>query len=139
VTNGRQLSYAEATKPSGTLKPIAKRTGTAAVPAASKDAASRRTPAGPSGRVPGPLSGKPEGTTFTAAQVEGRVPPEERRNKTPVYVSGVSNTRKFLEWIREKTASKLLAQIRGETLMLLPETADGFRATIGALRFLGED
>jgi hypothetical protein len=51
----------------------------------------------------------------------------------------VSNTRKFLEWIREKTASKLLAQMRGETLMLVPETADGFRATIGALRSLGED
>jgi hypothetical protein len=75
--------------------------------------------------VPGPLSGKPEGTTFTAAQVEGRVPPGERRNKTPLYVSGVSNTRKFLEWIREKTASKLLAQMRGETFMLVPEIAEG--------------
>jgi hypothetical protein len=51
----------------------------------------------------------------------------------------VSNTRKFLEWIREKTASNLLAQMRGETLMLVPETAEGFRATIGALRSLGED
>jgi hypothetical protein len=50
----------------------------------------------------------------------------------------VSNTRKFLEWIREKTASKLLAQLRGETLMLVPETADGFRATLLALRSLGE-
>jgi hypothetical protein len=29
--------------------------------------------------------------------------------------------------------------MRGETLMLVPETADGFRATIGALRSLGED
>jgi hypothetical protein len=37
------------------------------------------------------------------------------------------------------SASKLLAQMKGETLMLVPETADGFRATIGALRFLGED
>jgi hypothetical protein len=49
------------------------------------------------------------------------------------------NTRKFLEWIRAKTASKLLAQMKGETLMLVRETADGFRATIGALRSLGED
>jgi hypothetical protein len=32
----------------------------------------------------------------------------------------VSNTRKFLEWIREKTASKLQAQMRGETLMMVP-------------------
>jgi hypothetical protein len=51
----------------------------------------------------------------------------------------VRNTRKFLEWIRAKTASKLLAQMKGETLMLVPETADCFRATIGALRSLGED
>jgi hypothetical protein len=51
----------------------------------------------------------------------------------------VSNTRKFLEWISEKTASKLLAQMRGENLMLVPETAEGFRATIRALRSLGED
>jgi hypothetical protein len=49
----------------------------------------------------------------------------------------VSNTRNFLEWIREKTASKLLAQMRGESLMLVPGTADGFRATIEALLSLG--
>jgi hypothetical protein len=71
--------------------------------------------------------------------VEGRVPPGERRNKTPVYVSGVRNTRKFLERIREKTASKLLAQMKGETLIVVPETADGYRATIGDLRSLGGD
>jgi hypothetical protein len=81
VTSGRQLSYAEANKPSGTLKPIAKGTGTAAVPAAPKAASPRRTSAGPSGSVPGPLSGKPEDTTVTAAQVEGRVPPESDATK----------------------------------------------------------
>jgi hypothetical protein len=75
ATSGRQHSYAEETKPSGTLKPTAKGTGTAAVPAASKDAAPRRTSAGPSGSASGPLSGTPEGTTFTTAQVEGRAPP----------------------------------------------------------------
>jgi hypothetical protein len=51
----------------------------------------------------------------------------------------VRNTRKFLEWIRAKTASKLLAQMRGEILMLVQETADGYRAITGALRSLGED
>jgi hypothetical protein len=51
----------------------------------------------------------------------------------------VRNTRKFLEWIREKTTSKLLAQMKGESLMVMPETADGFRATIGEMRSLGED
>jgi hypothetical protein len=53
-----------------------------------------------------------------------------------VYVSGVKTTRKFLEWIRSKFESKLVAQIKGEILMLVPETADGFWATIGALRSL---
>jgi hypothetical protein len=67
ATSGRQLTYAEVSKPSGTLKPTVKGTGTAAVPAASKDAAPRRTSAGPSGSESGPLSVKPEGTTFTAA------------------------------------------------------------------------
>jgi hypothetical protein len=80
--SGRQLSYAEVSKPSGTLKLTAKGTGTDAVPDASKDAEHRRKSAGSSGSVPGPLSGKPEGTTVTAAKVEkGAPPPRERRKK----------------------------------------------------------
>jgi hypothetical protein len=53
-------------------------------------------------------------------------------------VSGVRKTRKFLKWIRAKSASKLLEQLKEEILMLVPRTADGFRATIGALRSLEE-
>jgi hypothetical protein len=75
ASRGRQLSYAEVRKPSGTPKPTAKGTGTAAVPAASSEAAPRRTSAGSSGSVSGPLSGTPKGTTFTTAQVENRDPP----------------------------------------------------------------
>jgi hypothetical protein len=86
--------------------------------------------------VSGPLSVAPIGTTFTTAQVDKVVPREERCNKTPVYVSGVKNTRKFLDWIRAKSESKLVAQMKGEILIQVPETADGFRATIGALRSL---
>jgi hypothetical protein len=84
------------------------------------------------------MGGTPTSTTPSSAQVEKVVPPGERRNKTPVYVSGVKNPRSFLEWIRKKSASKLVAQMKGEYLMLAPETADGFRATIDALRSLGE-
>jgi hypothetical protein len=51
---------------------------------------------------------------------------------------GVRNLRKFLGWIRAKTASKLLAQMTGEILMLVSETAEGLRAIIGALRSLGQ-
>jgi hypothetical protein len=47
-------------------------------------------------------------------------PPADRRNKTPVYVSGVRYTRKFIEWIPEKTASKLLDQMKGESLLVVP-------------------
>jgi hypothetical protein len=55
-----------------------------------------------------------------------------------VYVSRVRNTRKFLEWIRAKTASKRLSQMKGENLMLVLETADGSRTTIGPLPSLVE-
>jgi hypothetical protein len=48
----------------------------------------------------------------------------------------VINTRKLLEWFRAKSGSKHVTQMKGEILMLLPESADGFRATIGALRSL---
>jgi hypothetical protein len=76
--------------------------------------------------------------TSSTAHVDKVVPPGERRNKTPVYVSGVKNTRRFQEWIRAKSGSNLVAQMKGEILMLVPDTADGFRATIGALRSLDE-
>jgi hypothetical protein len=45
-----------------------------------------------------------------------------------VYVSGVKKLRNFLEWIRTKSASTRVAQMKG----------DGFRVTIDALRSLGE-
>jgi hypothetical protein len=74
-------------KPSGKLKPTAKGTSTAPVPAASMKAAQRRTYPGASGDVSGPLSVAPIGTTSSTAQVDKVVPHGERRNKTPVYVS----------------------------------------------------
>jgi hypothetical protein len=84
------------------------------------------------------MGGTPTSTTPSSAQAEKVVPPGEWRNKTPVYVSGEKNPRSFLEWVRTKSASKLVVQMKGEYLMLVPETADGFRATISALRSLGE-
>jgi hypothetical protein len=75
-------------KLSGTLKPTAKGTSYAPVPAASKEAASRRTSPGAPGDVSGPLSVAPIGTTSKTAQVDKVVPHGERCNKSPVYVSG---------------------------------------------------
>jgi hypothetical protein len=45
--------------------------------------------------------------------------------------------RSFLGWIRVKTAGKLV-QMKGEYLMLVSDTAGGFRATIWALRSHGK-
>jgi hypothetical protein len=79
---------AEPNKLSGELKPTAKGTVTASVPAASTEAAPRRTSPGTSGYVSGPLSVTPNGATLTSAQVEIRALPGERSNKPPVYVTG---------------------------------------------------
>jgi hypothetical protein len=79
------------------------------------------------------LSNAPIGTTSTTDQVDKVVPPGERRNKTPVYASGVKKTRKFLDWIRAKSESELVAQMKSEIVIMVPEIADGFRATIGAV------
>jgi hypothetical protein len=38
----------------------------------------------------------------------------------------VRNTCRFLEWISEKSACRLVAQVKEEILMLVHETADGF-------------
>jgi hypothetical protein len=46
--------------------------------------------------------------------------------------------RGFLTWIRASCQSGLSAQIKGKKLMLVPQTAEGFRATISALRSLNE-
>jgi hypothetical protein len=43
-----------------------------------------------------------------------------------------------MDWICAKSGSKLMAQMKEEILILVLKTADGFRASIGALRSLGE-
>jgi hypothetical protein len=64
--------------------------------------------------------------------------PAERGNKSPVYVSEMRNRLEVLEWIGTKSGSRIVAQMRGEYIMLELVTADGFRATIGALKSLDE-
>jgi hypothetical protein len=76
----------------------------------------------------------PNGTTVNAYVDANAAPAVERQNKTPIYVSGVEDTRDFLSRIRASCPSGLTAQIKGEKLMLVPRTADGFRATVSALR-----
>jgi hypothetical protein len=124
--------------PSVTLKLTAKGTSNAPAPAASMETASRRTSPGALGDVSGPLSVAPIGTTSATVQANKVIPHGRATQQNPgVSVRG-EKTRRFLEWIRAKSGRKLVAQMKGEILMLVPKTADSFRATIGALRSLDE-
>jgi hypothetical protein len=80
----------------------------------------------------GPLDGMPAGTTL----IDKVAPTGERPNKTPIFASGVSDTRGFITWLRKQCPSSLSAQLKPEKLMIVPGTADGFRATLSALRSL---
>ena len=79
----------------------------------------------------GPLSSMPAGSTQAEAVPTGKLP-----NKTPSFVAGVTDTRGFFAWLETLCPSSLSAQKKGEKLMIVPGTADGFRATVSALRSL---
>ena len=84
----------------------------------------------------GPLSGTPAGTTDHAHVANTSAPAGQRPNKTPIFISGVSDTRGFLAWLRASCPGGLTAQLKAERLMVVPSTADGFRAAVKALRSL---
>ena len=84
----------------------------------------------------GPLSDNPDGTT-THAQVNNDCSSEgERPNKTPIFISGVLDTRSFLTWLRASCPGGLTAQLKAEKMIVFPSTANGFRAAVRALRSL---
>jgi len=88
----------------------------------------------------GPLSGRPDGTNANAQVANACPPAEELPNKKPIFISGVSDTRSFLAWLRASCFGGLMAQLKGEKLMVVPSNADGFRAAVSALRSLdGKD
>jgi hypothetical protein len=84
----------------------------------------------------GPLSDKPNDTTPKAQVTNTSLPAEQRPNKTPVFISGASNTCGFLAWLRVSCPGGLTAQLKCEKMMVVPATADGFRAVVSALRSL---
>jgi len=77
----------------------------------------------------GPLSGKPDGNTPNAC-----LPAGQRPNKTPIFISGVTDTRAFLAWLRASCPGGLMAQLKSVKLIVIPSTADVFRAVVSALR-----
>ena len=90
--------------------------------------------------VPGPLSGITDGATANAQVANACLPAGQRTNKTPILISGVSDTRYFLACLRASCLGGLTSQLKGEQLMVVSSTADRFRAVVGALRSLdGKD
>ena len=103
-------------------------------PAASSETATRRMSLVD---VLGPLCGMPDGATPNAQVVINTSALEgERQNKNPIYVTEITDTRDFLTWLRASSQSGLSAQMKGEKLMLVPCTAEGFRAIVSVLRSL---
>jgi hypothetical protein len=84
----------------------------------------------------GPLSGTPAGTAVNVKVAITCAPAGERTNKKAIFISGVSETRDFLAWLRASCRSGLTAQLKGEKLMVVPTTTDGFRAAVSSLRSL---
>jgi len=87
----------------------------------------------------GPLSDKPDDTTTHAQVTNVCLPAGERPNKTPIFISGARDTRSFLAWLRASGPGGLTTQLKAEELMVIPSTANGFRAAVSALRSLDED
>jgi len=88
----------------------------------------------------GPLSGMPDVPTSNAQVANACLAAGERSNRTPIFISGISDTRSFLAWLRVSCPGGLMAQTKGEKLMVVPSTADGFTAAVSALRSLdGKD
>jgi len=84
----------------------------------------------------GPLSDKPDGTTPNAQVTNTCLSAGERPNNTPIFISGACNTRAFLAWARVSCPGGLTAQLKPEKLMVVPSTANVFRAAVSALRSL---
>ena len=118
-------------QPNGSLKP----TGMGSEQSKS-DALSETTSRPMSSDISKHLSDKPNGTTKHAQVANTCLPAGERHKKKPIFITGVSDTRTFLVWLRASCSSGLTAQEKGEKLMVIPSTSDGFRATISALRSL---
>jgi hypothetical protein len=118
-------------QPSGSLKPTAMDLDMSE-PTVSSETANRRM----SSDMSGPLSDMPDGATHNAQVNNTCLPAGERPNKTPIFISGFCDTRAFLAWLQASCPGSLTAQLKSEKLMVVPSTADRFRAAVSALRSL---
>ena len=81
----------------------------------------------------GLLSDMPDGTTTNGQVAITSLPSVERPNNTPIFISGVRDTREFLAWLQANFSGGLTVQQRVEKLMVVPSNAKGFRAVDSAL------
>ena len=136
--SGRGATYADLlarpvapSQPSGPLKPIAMDSDPSE-PDVSMETTNRRM----SSDISGLMSGMRVGTASKAQVTNACLPAGERPNKMHIFISRVSDTRSFVAWLRASCPGGLMAQLKGEKLMVVPSTADGFRAAVSALRSL---
>jgi len=115
-------------QPSGPLKPTAMDSDPSQT-AASTETVNRRM----SSDMSGPLSGKPDGTTPNAQVANTCLSAGELPNKNRIFISGARYNRAFLTWLRGSCPGDLTAQRKAEDLMVVPSTANGFRAAVNAL------
>ena len=115
-------------QPSGLLKPTAKGPEPSEH-AISHEMVHRRM----SPDMSGPMSGMPNSTTPNAQVANTKLPEGEGINKTPIFISGVNDTRAFLAWLRGSCPRNLSAQLKDENLVVVPDKADGLRAAVSAV------
>jgi hypothetical protein len=86
----------------------------------------------------GPLNGMPVGATIPNPQPANpsAVNTGALRNRTPIYIMGVSDTRGVLACLRSCCLKGISAQMKGEQQMVVPGTADDFWAANTAIRYL---
>ena len=118
-------------QPNGSLKPTAMDSDPSE-PAVSLETVNRRM----SSDTSGPVIDKPDGTTTHAQVTNACLPAGQRPNKPPTFISGVRDTCSFLAWLRAYCPGGLSTQLKAEKLMVVPSTANRFRAVVSALRSL---
>ena len=117
---------------SGSLKPTAMDSDMSE-PTVSFETANRRM----SSDTSGSLNDTPDGATLNAQEVANScLPAGEHPNKKPIFISGVRETRAFLALLRAICPGGLTAQLKSDKLMVVPSTAELFRAAVSALRSL---
>jgi hypothetical protein len=83
-----------------------------------------------------PLIDKPDDNSQYAQVANICLPTGQRPNRTPIFITSISDTHGFLAWLGASFPGGLSAQLKGEKLIVGPSTANEFRLSVSALRFL---